>query len=65
MLDLGIKKTIQFYEYAMRSSDFKNRLKAILDSSDVPSHLMVAFRKRLKEVYGVDNFRPDNDKNEL
>ena len=26
---------------------------------------MVAFRKRLKEVYGVDNFWPDNDENEL
>ena len=62
MLDLGIRKTVQFYEYAMRSSDFKNQRKAILDSLDIPSHVMVAIRKRLKEVYGVEKVWPDNDK---
>ena len=50
MLDLGIRKTVQFYECAMRSSDFKNRRKAILDSLDIPPHVIVAFRKHLSEV---------------
>lgn len=65
MLDHAVKKTVQFYEYAMRSSDFKHQRKAILDSLDVPSYAMEAFRKRLKEVYGVDYHRPDNVKDEL
>lgn len=64
-LDHGIRKTAQFYEYAMRSSEFQVQRKAILDSLDVPSHAMGAFRKRLKEVYNVDYVRPDNVKDEL
>lgn len=53
-LDTGIKKTVQFYEYAMRSSDFKAQRKAILDSFKVPSHALGAFKQRLKDVYGID-----------
>ena len=53
-LDTGIKKTVQFYEYAMRSSDFKAQRKAILDSFKVPAQAMGAFKQRLKEVYGID-----------
>ena len=64
-LDRGIRKSVQFYEYAMRSSDFEHQRKAILDSLDVPPHAMEAFRKRLKEVYGVDYHRPNNVKDEL
>ena len=64
-LDRGIRKTVQFYEYAMRSSDFEHQRKAILDSLDVPPHAMEAFRKRLKEVYGLDYHRPNNVKDEL
>lgn len=64
-LDRGITKTVQFYEYAMRSLEFNAQRKAILDSLDVPSHSMEAFRKRLKEVYNVDYVRPDNVKDEL
>lgn len=64
-LDHGIRKTAQFYEYAMRSSEFKVQRRAILDSLDVPPHAMEAFRKQLKEVYNVDYVRPDNVKDEL
>ena len=53
-LDKGVKKTVQFYEYAMRSSDFKAQRKAILDSFKVPPHAMAAFKQRLKDVYGID-----------
>lgn len=53
-LDTGIKKTVQFYEYAMRSPDFKAQRKAVLDRFRVPPHAMGAFKRRLKEVYGID-----------
>lgn len=64
-LDEGIRKTVQFYEYAMRSSEFQAQSKAILDSLDVPSLKMEAFRIRLKEVYDIDYTRPDSVKDEL
>ena len=64
MIELGIRKSVQFYEYAMRSSDFKDQRKAILDRLDVPPHAMGAFKKRLKEVYGVEYHR-DAVKDEL
>ena len=34
--------------------------RSILESLDVPPHVMVAFRKRLKEACRVDCNRPDN-----
>ena len=63
-LNDGIRKTVQFYEYAMRSSDFKAQRNAILNSFSVPPHAMEAFKKRLKDVYGVDYDR-DIVKDEL
>ena len=64
-LDRAMMKTVQFYEYAMRSSDFKEKRQAILDSLSVPGHAMEAFKRRLKEVYGVDYNRPEVVKDEL
>lgn len=64
-LDKAIRKTVQFYEYAMRSEDFKEKRKAILDSLPVPGHAMEAFKQRLKEVYGLDYDRPADVKDEL
>lgn len=53
-LDVGVRKTVQFYEYAMRSSDFKAQRKAILDKFYVPTHALGAFKQRLKDIYGID-----------
>ena len=53
-LDIGIRKTVQFYEYAMRSPDFKAQRKAILDKFKPPRHALGAFKQRLKEIYGID-----------
>ena len=53
-LEVGVKKTVQFYEYAMRSSDFKAQRKEILDRFRIPPHAMGAFKQRLKDVYGID-----------
>lgn len=53
-LETGIKKTVQFYEYVMRSPDFKSQRKAILDRFKVPPHAIGAFKQRLKDVYGID-----------
>ena len=49
----------------MRSEDFKEKRKAILDSLPVPGHAMEAFKQRLKEVYGLDYDRPADVKDEL
>ena len=64
-LDHAIRKTVQFYEYAMRSEDFKEKRKAILNSLPIPGHDMEAFKRRLKEVYGLDYDRQAVVKDEL
>ena len=56
---------IGFCEYAFSSTpcalqNLRINARAILDSLDVPPHVMVAFKKRLKEICRVDCHRPDN-----
>ena len=59
----GISLSIRFFEYAMRSLDFKNHRKGSSPQFGcVPPHVMVTLRKRLKEVCRLDCNGPDNFK---
>ena len=53
-LEEGVKQTVQFYHFAMRSDEFREERNAIVKSFGIPSDRMDAFKKKFKAIYGVE-----------
>lgn len=53
-LEEGVKATVRFYHFAMRSDEFLEERNAIMQSFAIPSERMSAFKKKFKEIYGIE-----------
>lgn len=52
-LEEGIKRTADFYNYAMRAGEFKKQRDGIIEAF-IPDDKLELFKKRYKEIYGTE-----------